>query len=92
MFKIIIHHLRRWFKKKDSVEEIYIESIDRLYSKGLVLLHRASSLSQLQVARMVIKQHEVEVIRNNSLPWMVDQQTKLNKLWIQKYKLWKNRN
>jgi hypothetical protein len=92
MFKIILHHLKRWFRKTDVVEEIYTESIDRLYTKGLVLLHRATSLSQLQAARHIIKKHETEVVRHNSLPWMIEQQDKLNKLWIQKYKLWKTRN
>jgi hypothetical protein len=92
MFKIILHHIRKWFQKPDVVEEIYAENIDRLYTKCLVLLHRASSLAQLYAARRVMKKHEEEVLRHNSLPWMIDQQEKLNKLWIQKYKLWKVRD
>lgn len=92
MIKIILLHLKQWFKKPNVVKENYAETIDRLYTKGLVLLHGASTLAQLQIARSVIKQHEMETIRHNSLPWMIEQQTVLNKLWIQKYKLWKNRN
>ena len=65
------------------------EEATRLFEKTRIILHRATTLSQLHAAKKLIRQYEVLMQKNNCPLTMVQQLDKLLKLWNLRYKIWK---
>jgi hypothetical protein len=61
----------------------------RMIEKIKIVLYRANTLEQLQLAKKLLKKYE-KILQNAEYPLtMVAEYSKLLKLWEHKFKLWK---
>lgn len=84
MWKTILYRLflREQYEQDDSDEH-------RLFEKTQILLYKATTLKQLQVATKLIRNYE-ELMRSRDCPlFMVEKHHELTKLWDIKFKIWK---